>query len=55
MQLAIIRLKSLVEPVSTGLGISPLLIELIPVAAAVGLYLVLHKKHNNPTAARQEL
>ena len=39
-----------VEPVSTGLGISPLLIGLIAVAAAVGLYLVLHKKHNNPNS-----
>ena len=36
-----------VEPVSTGLGISPLLLGLIAVAAAVGLYLVLHKKHHH--------
>ena len=36
-----------VEPASSGFGISPLLLGLIAVAAAVGLYLVLHKKHNN--------
>lgn len=36
-----------VEPASSGLGISPLLIGLVAVAVAVGLYLVIHKKHNS--------
>ena len=32
---------------SEGFGISPLLLGLIAVAAAVGLYFLLHKKHHN--------
>ena len=39
-----------VEPASSGLGISPLLLGLIAVAVAVGAYLVLHKKHANSPA-----
>lgn len=36
-----------VEPASSGFGISPLLLGLAAVAAAVALYLVLHKKHHH--------
>jgi hypothetical protein len=36
-----------VEPASAGLGISPLLLGLAALAAALGLYLVLHHSHGN--------
>ena len=36
-----------VEPASSGLGISPLLLGLAAVAAGVALYLLLHKKHHS--------
>lgn len=41
-----------VEPASSGfgLGISPLLLALVAIAAGVGLYFVLHKKHANSPA-----
>ncbi len=41
-----------VEPASSGLGLgfSPLLIGLALIAAGVGLYFVLHKKHANSPA-----
>ena len=32
---------------TTGLGISPILLGLAAIAAAVGLYLILHKKHHH--------
>lgn len=41
-----------VEPASSGLGLgfSPLLLALAAIAAGVGLYFVLHKKHSNSPA-----
>jgi hypothetical protein len=40
-----------VAPEAAGLGISPLLLGLVAIAAAVGLYLVLHHKHHNNSPA----
>jgi hypothetical protein len=39
-----------VEGPAAGLGISPLLLALAAIAAGVGLYLILHKKHGNSPA-----
>lgn len=39
-----------VEPLSAGLGISPLLLGLLAVAAGVGLYFALHHKNGRPNS-----
>lgn len=39
-----------VEPASAGLGISPLLLGLLAVAAGVGLYFALHHSHKRPNS-----
>jgi hypothetical protein len=39
-----------VPPVSEGFGISPILLALVAVAAGVGLYFLLKKKHHNSPA-----
>jgi hypothetical protein len=39
-----------VEPAGAGLGISPLLLGLLAIAAGVGLYFALRKHHNQPNS-----